>query len=78
MVFEIIGKINHIETIATGGKIRDIMRIQRQFGLGKWKKLKGVAKIRIPGGRILRAEIHWYEAHGIGKKNVKIKRFIGR
>ena len=78
MLFKIVGKITDIRTIASGGKIRDIMRIQRQFGLGRWRKLKGIADIRLPGGQVRRAEIHWYEAHGIGKKKFKIKRFIGR
>ena len=78
MLFEIVGKIAHIQVIAVGGNIRDIMRIQRQFGLGRWRKLKGTAFIRLPGGEIRKAEIHWYEAHGIGKKKFKIKRFISR
>jgi hypothetical protein len=78
MLFEIVGDITRIETIAVGGKIRDIMRIQRQFGLGRWRKLKGIANIRFPGGDIRKAEIHWYEAHGKGRKKFKIKRFIGR
>ena len=78
MVFEIVGKITRIQTIAVGGKIRDIMRIQRQFGLGRWRKQKGIADIRLPGGDIRKAEIHWYAAHGKGKKKFKIKCFIGR
>jgi hypothetical protein len=78
MVFEIVGEITRIRTIAVGGKIRDVMRIQRQFGLGRWRKLKGIARIRLPGGEIRKAEVHWYEAHGEGRKKCKIKRFIGR
>jgi hypothetical protein len=74
--FEIIGDIEEIETIATGGKIRDIMRIQRQYGPGKWRKLKGLAKVRFPSGKVGRVELHWYEAHGIGKKKMKIKRVV--
>jgi hypothetical protein len=74
--FEIIGEIGEIETIAMGGKIRDIMRIQKQYGLGRWRKLKGVAKVRLESGRICRAELHCYEAHGIGRKKMKIKRFL--
>jgi len=74
--FEIIGEIEGIETIAIGGKIRDIMRIQKQYGPGRWRKLKGIAKIRLENGRIRKAELHWYEAHGIGKKKIKIKRFL--
>jgi hypothetical protein len=74
--FEIIGEIGEIETIAIGGKIRDIMRIQKQYGPGRWRKLKGIAKVRLESGRICRAELHWYEAHGIGRKKMKIKRFL--
>jgi len=74
--FEIIGEIEGIETIAIGGKIRDIMRIQKQYGPGRWRKLKGIAKISLESVRIRKAELHWYEAHGIGKKKIKIKRFL--
>jgi len=74
--FEIIGVIDEKEIIAKGGKIRDIMRIQKQHGPGRWRKLKGIAKVRLESGKICRAEIHWYEAHGIGKKNMKIKRIL--
>ena len=68
MYFEIIGEIKDIETIAIGGRIRDIMRIQKQFGHGRWRKLKGIGKVRLESGRICNAELHWYEAHGIGRK----------
>ena len=76
MFFDIIGNIREIETIAVGGKIRDIMRLRRQFGEGRWRKLKGVAKVRLTSGRICTAELHWYEAHGIGRKKIKIKRLL--
>ncbi len=76
MYFEVIGEIGEIETIAIGGKIRDIMRIQKQYGPGRWRKLKGIAKVRLESGRVCRAELHWYEAHGIGRKKMKIKRFL--
>ena len=56
--------------------IHDIMRIQKQYGSGKWRKLKGFAKVRLQSGNIRKAELHWYEAHGIGKKKIKIKRFL--
>ena len=68
MYFEIIGEIENIETIAIGGKIRDIMRLREQYGLGRWRKMKGVGKIRLQHGSIRNAELHWYEAHGIGRK----------
>jgi len=74
--FEIIGEIEEIETMAIGGRIRDIMRIQKQFGRGRWRKLKGVAQVKLQSGHIRKAELHWYEAHGIGKSKMKIKRFL--
>jgi hypothetical protein len=76
MGFDIISEIENIEIIAIGGSIEDIMRIRKQFGDGRWRKLKGNAKIRLPNGSIRKAELHWYEAHGVGKKKIKIKRFI--
>lgn len=76
MYFEIIGEITNIETIAVGSAIRDIARLQKQYGQGRWRKLKGIAMVRLANGRICRAEIHWYEAHGIGKKKFKIKRYL--
>jgi hypothetical protein len=74
--FEIIGEIEEIETIAIGGRIRDIMRLQKQFGSARWRKLKGFAMVRLQNGNIRKVEVHWYEAHGIGKKKMKIKRFL--
>jgi hypothetical protein len=76
MYFEIIGEIGEVETIAVGGTIRDVMRLQKQYGRGRWRKLKGVAKVKLPSGNIRKAEVHWYEAHGIGRKKMKIKRFL--
>ncbi len=77
MHFDIIGEIENIETIASSGRIRDIMRLRKQYGSAKWRKLKGVAKVRLQSGSVRNAEIHWYEAHGIGRKKLKIKRFLG-
>jgi len=76
MHFEIIGGIDDIETIAVGGRTRDIVRLRRQYGPGRWRKLKGKARIRLDNGNIRLAEIHWYEGHGIGRKKVKVKRFL--
>jgi hypothetical protein len=73
---DIIGDVEEIETIAVGGRIHDIMRIRKQYGPGRWRKLKGVAKVRLQSGRICKAEIHWYEAHGIGRRKMKIKRIL--
>ena len=76
MHFKIIGDITDIQTIAVGGRIRDIMRLRRKYGMAAWKKMKGIANIRIQNGKICRAEIHWYEAHGIGKRKLKIKKIL--
>ena len=76
MYFEIISEIERIEQIAVGGKIRDIMRLRKQYGSGRWRKLKGVATVRLQRGNIRKAELHWYEAHGIGRKKIKIKEFL--
>ena len=76
MFFEILGPIQNIETIAVGHSIRELKRLRKIYGPGRWRKLKGTAKIRLPDGTIALAEIHWYEAHGIGKKEFKIKRIL--
>lgn len=76
MYFETVGDIENIEVIAVGGRIRDIMRLRKQYGSGRWRKLKGIATVRIDDGSIRKAEVHWYEAHGIGRKKMKIKRFL--
>lgn len=76
MYFEIVGKIEIIETIAVGGRIREIMRLRKQYGPGRWRKMKGIAEVRLVNGNIRRAELHWYEAHGIGRRKMKIKRFV--
>jgi hypothetical protein len=73
MTFEIIGAITAIEPIAVGTGIRDRRRLQRLFGKGRWRKLRGFATVRLVDGTIHTAEVHWYEAHGIGKKEFKIK-----
>lgn len=76
MYFEIIGEIDDIAVIAVGGNIHDIMRLRRQFGPGRWRKVKGVAKVRLAQGKVRVAELHWYEAHGVGRRKMKIKRFL--
>jgi hypothetical protein len=74
--FEIIGAITDIEAIAVGSAIREVPRLRKQYGPGRWRKLKGVALIRLPSGRVRSAELHWYEAHGIGRKEFKRKRYL--
>lgn len=75
MSFEIIGEITDVETIAVGRAIREFTRLQKQYG-GRWRKLKGVALVRLTSGRVRRTELHWYEAHGIGKREMKRKRYL--
>ena len=76
MFFEIRGEIVDIETFATGTSIRELPRLRKFYGQGRWRKRKGLANVRLPDGSIRRAEIHWYEASGLGKKEFKIKRFV--
>lgn len=76
MHFEIISEITEVKIIAVGPSIRDIARLRKQYGKGRWRKMKGVATIRLVSGRIRLAEIHWYEAHGIGKKEFKRKHYL--
>jgi hypothetical protein len=76
MSFDIIGEISNIEIIATGDSIHDLSRLQEQYGKGRWRKMKGIALIRLRSGRIRKAELHWYEAHGIGRKEFKRKRYL--
>jgi hypothetical protein len=74
--FEILGEIIGIETVAVGRAIYDLARLRRQYGPGRWRKLKGLAMIRLASGRVRQAELHWYEAHGIGRKEIKRKRYL--
>lgn len=76
MNFEIIGAIDQIETFAVGRSIRVLGRLMKQYGEGRWRKRKGVATIRLADGAVRVAELHWYEATGIGKREFKIKRFV--
>ncbi len=74
--FEVIGEITEVEVIAANTGIREIRRLRKQYGKGRWRKLKGLATIRLDSGETLEAELHWYEAHGIGRRELKIKRFL--
>jgi hypothetical protein len=76
MYFEIISEITNIEVIARGRGIRDLARIRRKYGPGNWRKLKGRTTVRLEDGSVHNVEIHWYEAHGVGRKRLKIKRIL--
>jgi hypothetical protein len=74
--FAIISEITGIELIARGVGVRDRVRLNRVYGRGRWRKLKGQAVIRLNNGRVRRAELHWYEAHGFGRREMKRKRYL--
>jgi hypothetical protein len=77
MKFELVGEISHAETIAVGSGIREIARLRRLYGSGRWRKRKGVARVRLHAdGSFHLAEIHWYEAAGIGRREFKIKQVL--
>ena len=76
MYFEVIGEITGAETIAQGRGIRELARLVKLYGRGRWRKRKGIADIRLSTGALSRAELHWYEASGIGKFEFKIKRLL--
>lgn len=76
MHFEIIGSITDVETIAVGSSIRILPVLCKQYGSGHWRKLKGIATVRLADGTMRPAEVHWFEAHGIGKRKMRIKRFL--
>ena len=76
MDFDIIGKIQEIKTIAKGSGIREINRLRKSYGPGNWNKMKGIAQIKLSSGKIRLVELHWYEAHGIGKKEIKRKKYV--
>ncbi|MDZ7376823.1 MAG: hypothetical protein ONB13_09395 [candidate division KSB1 bacterium] len=74
--FEIVGEIREVTTIATGRGVHIRRYLERTYGKGHWRKMKGKATVRIADGTICEAEVHWFEAHGIGQKDFKIKRLI--
>jgi hypothetical protein len=74
--FQIVGRIENVETIAVRHSIHVLKFLQREYGRGRWRKLKGTATVRVEDGTIRQAEVHWYEAHGIGKRQMKIKRYL--
>lgn len=76
MDFEVIKPIRNVEIIAVGNSIRELSELREQYGDGRWRKLKGIAYVRLQNDELRRAELHWYEANGIGKRRMKIKRFL--
>jgi hypothetical protein len=76
MNFEIVGGIHETETIAVGSGVRILPVLRKRFGKGRWRKRKGVAQVRLRDGTIRLAEVHWFEAHGIGKRFMRIKRYL--
>ncbi|MEW6379255.1 MAG: hypothetical protein AB1611_06575 [bacterium] len=76
MNFEIISEITSIEIISVGNSIHEVKRLRKIYGTGRWRKLKGIALVRLSDGFMCKAEVHWYEAHGIGKKEIKLKRIL--
>ena len=76
MKFEIFGQIDEIEVIAVGTGIRNLPCLEKTYGSGRWRKVKGKAHVKLPNGNIRWVELHWYEAHGIGRKDIKIKRYL--
>jgi hypothetical protein len=77
MEFEILGPLREAETIASGPSVKDRARLGRLYGRGRWRKRKGIAHVRLPDGFTCDAEVHWYEASGIGRRELKIKRLLG-
>ncbi|MEX2270437.1 MAG: hypothetical protein WD690_03140 [Vicinamibacterales bacterium] len=74
--WQVVGDIERIEVIAAGRLIRQLKKLGKRYGKGRWRKLKGEAKVRLPDDTIRWAEVHWYEAHGVGRRGLKIKRFL--
>ena len=76
MKFDVVGQITGIEVVASGSAIRVLRTLRKAYGRGRWRKVKGVATIRLPNGAHRKVELHWYEAHGIGRRDLKIKRYL--
>ena len=74
--FKLVDQITNVQTIAVGSSIRELPILKARFGKGRWRKLKGTAHVRLSDGTIRLAELHWYEAHGVGKVRMKIKRYL--
>lgn len=78
MKFDLIGTITQVETIAAGMSVKVRTFLRKTYGRGRWRKMKGIATVRLPNGNLRRVELHWYEAHGIGKRDLKIKEYLDK
>ena len=76
MRFEVVGAIEQIETIAAGPSVKVRSFLRKAYGRGRWRKRKGIATVRLPNSNLRRVELHWYEAHGIGRRDLKIKTYL--
>ena len=76
MKFEVVGEIGQVETIPTGSSVKVRSFLRKTYGRGRWRKRKGIGTVRLPNGNLRRVELHWYEAHGIGKRDLKIKIYL--
>ena len=78
MTFEVVGSIRHVETVAAGPGVKIWSFLRKTYGRGRWRKMKGMATVRLANGNLRRVELHWYEAHGIGKRDLKIKNYLDK
>ena len=78
MKVDVVGGIEQVETIAAGPSVKVRTFLRKTYGRGRWRKLKGIATVRLPNGKLRRVELHWYEAHGIGKRDFKIKDYLDK
>ena len=76
MYFRVLGGVSDVKTIAIGAAIREIARLRRRYGPARWRKRKGGAKVELEDGTVRLAELHWYEASGIGRREMKLKRYL--
>ena len=78
MTFEVVGNIEQVETIAAGPSVKVRSFLRKIYGRGRWRKMKGTARVRLANGNLRRVELHWYEAHGVGKRDFKIKGYLDK
>jgi hypothetical protein len=76
--FDVVGGIEQVETIAAGPSVKVRSFLRKTYGRDRWRKLKGIATVRLPNGNLRRVELHWYEAHGIGKRDLKINDYLDK